>query len=177
MKEKLSDVIERFKNLKVLVIGDAVLDTYVKGAPDRVSREAPVLVFNVEEQEHQCGGAANTAINVAALGAETYFLTVTGKDSGSRELIDVLKKHKVHTEFVLRDKSRVTIAKKRITSASHQLMRIDEGTTTAINETCEKELLQHLAVLYPQIDVVILSDYGFGVITCGVIEGLKKLIA
>jgi D-beta-D-heptose 7-phosphate kinase/D-beta-D-heptose 1-phosphate adenosyltransferase len=176
MKEKLSDVIERFKNLKVLVIGDAVLDTYVKGAPDRVSREAPVLVFNVEEQEHQCGGAANTAINVAALGAETYFITVTGKDSGSRELIDVLKKHKVHTEYVLRDKSRVTIAKKRITSASHQLMRIDEGTTTAINETCEKEMLHHLAELVPQIDAIILSDYGFGVITSEIIEGLKQLL-
>jgi D-beta-D-heptose 7-phosphate kinase/D-beta-D-heptose 1-phosphate adenosyltransferase len=53
-----------------------------------------VLVFNVDEQEHQCGGAANTAINVAALGAETYFLTVMGKDSSSRELIDVLKKYR-----------------------------------------------------------------------------------
>src|SRR3954465_2894326 len=111
MKEKLSDVIESFKNLKVLVIGDAVLDTYVKGAPDRVSREAPVMVFNVDEQEHQCGGSDKTAINVAALGAETYFLKVTGKDAKSGELIDVLKKHKVHTEYIIRDKGRTTITK------------------------------------------------------------------
>ena len=81
MKENLSDDYRKFqKSKEVLVIGDAILDTYVKGAPDRVSREAPVMVFNVDEQEHQCGGAANTAINVAALGAETYFLTVLGKD-------------------------------------------------------------------------------------------------
>lgn len=177
MKEKLSDVIERFKNLKVLVIGDAILDIYVKGAPDRVSREAPVLVFNVDEQEHQCGGAANTAINVAALGAETYFLTVVGKDSSSRELIDVLKKHHVRTDYILRDKARTTIAKKRITSASHQLMRIDEGTTSPISEACEAEMLENISTLFPDIDAIILSDYGFGVITCGLLKGLKEFIA
>ncbi|GEO07998.1 D-glycero-beta-D-manno-heptose 1-phosphate adenylyltransferase [Segetibacter aerophilus] len=175
MKEKLSDIIGNFKNMKVLVIGDAILDTYVKGAPDRVSREAPVLVFNVDEQEHQCGGAANTAINVAALGADTYFLTVVGKDSSSRELMEVLKKHKVHTDYILRDKGRVTIAKKRITSASHQLMRIDEGTTSPITKICESEMLQHITSLHPTLDAIIVSDYGFGVITCGIIDGLKEL--
>lgn len=177
MKEKLSDVIENFKNLKVLIIGDALLDTYIKGATDRVSREAPVLVFNVEEQEHQCGGAANTAINVAALGAETYFLSVVGKDAGSRELIDVLKKHKVHTEYILRDKSRTTVAKKRITCASHQLMRLDEGTVTAISDLCEKEMMGNITSLFPYIDVIILSDYGFGVITSGIVQGIKELVA
>lgn len=159
----------------MLVIGDAILDTYVKGAPDRVSREAPVIVFNVDEQEHQCGGAANTAINVAALGAETYFLTVLGKDSSSRELIDVLKKHKVETDYILRDKSRVTISKKRITASSHMLMRIDEGTTTSISEACEKEMLQKIAELYPVVDAIILSDYGFGLFTPALINGIKEL--
>ncbi|HEX8356715.1 MAG TPA: D-glycero-beta-D-manno-heptose 1-phosphate adenylyltransferase [Segetibacter sp.] len=177
MKEKLSDVIEKFKRLKILVIGDAILDTYVKGAPDRVSREAPVLVFNVDEQEHQCGGAANTAINVAALGAETYFLTVVGKDSSSRELIDVLKKHKVHTDFIIRDKGRVTISKKRITAAAHMLMRIDEGTTTAISEACKGELLQKIRELFPVMDAIILSDYGFGLFTPALINDIKDLTA
>ena len=175
MQENISDIIEHFKNLKILVVGDAILDTYVKGAPDRVSREAPVLVFNVDEQEHQCGGAANTAINVAALGAETYFLTVLGKDSSSRELIDVLKKHKVHTDYILRDKSRTTIAKKRITAASHMLMRIDEGTTSPISAQCEKEMLNNIIELYPGIDAIILSDYGFGIMTPGVIAGIKAI--
>jgi D-beta-D-heptose 7-phosphate kinase/D-beta-D-heptose 1-phosphate adenosyltransferase len=177
MKEKLSDIINNFRNLKILVIGDTILDTYVHGSPDRVSREAPVMVFNVDEQEHFCGGAANTAINVAALGAQTYFLTVLGKDSGSRELMEVLKKHKVYIDYIIRDKGRTTIAKKRITSASHQLMRIDEGTTAAIGKMCEKELLQKVSELYNEMDAVILSDYGFGVITNGIIEGIKEITA
>ncbi len=175
MQEKLSDIIENFRNLKIVVIGDAILDTYVKGSPDRVSREAPVMVFNANEQEHYCGGAANTAINVAALGAETYFLTVLGKDSSSRELMDVLKKNKVNTDFIIRDKGRVTIAKKRIMASSHMLMRIDEGTTTGITGSCEKELLKKIAEVYDKVDAVILSDYGFGVMTNGVIEGIKEI--
>jgi D-beta-D-heptose 7-phosphate kinase/D-beta-D-heptose 1-phosphate adenosyltransferase len=175
MNETVTDIIEGFKKLKVLVIGDAILDTYVEGAPDRVSREAPVMVFNAEEQKHQCGGAANTAINVASLGAVTYFLTILGKDANSRELIDVLKKHNVHSEFIIRDKARTTIAKKRIISAGHQLMRIDEGTTTPISEACEKELLQKVIDLYPKLDAIILSDYAFGVITNNIIIGVKEL--
>src|SRR4051812_665952 len=145
MKEKLSDIIETFRNLKILVVGDAILDTYLNGSPDRVSREAPVMVFNADQQEFYCGGAANTAINVAALGAETYFLTVLGRDSSSRELIDVLRKNKVNTDFIIREKGRVTIAKKRIMASEHMLMRIDEGTTTTISEACEKELLNKIA--------------------------------
>lgn len=175
MNDTLTDIVESFKKLKVLVIGDAILDTYVEGAPDRVSREAPVMVFNVEEQKHQCGGSANTAINVAALGADTYYLTVLGKDANSRELTDVLKKHGVHTDFIIKDKARTTIAKKRIIAAGHQLMRIDEGTTTAIGEQCEKELLARIAELYASIDAIIVSDYGFGVITTNLINGIKDL--
>ena len=175
MKENLSEIIEQFKSRKILVIGDAILDVYVKGSPDRVSREAPVMVFNVEEQEQQCGGAANTAINVAALGAETYFLTVLGKDSSSKELIDVLKKCAVNTNYILKDKGRTTIAKKRLIAASHQLMRVDEGTTSAISNQCEKEMLAKIKELYSVVDAIILSDYGYGVITNNIINGIKEI--
>src|SRR5438874_2655337 len=100
MQDVLINAIENFKKLKVLVIGDAILDTYIVTTPEKFGREAPVPVFNVQENKHQCGGAANTAINVAALGAETYFLTVTGKDSGARLLLEMLKKNKVSTEQI-----------------------------------------------------------------------------
>lgn len=175
MNDKISEIIESFKSLKVLVIGDAILDTYVKGAPDRVSREAPVLVFNVDQQEHFCGGAANTAINVADLGADTYFLTVLGKDAAAKELTDVLKKHKVHTDYVIKDKSRATIAKKRITADTHMLIRIDEGTATDISESCEEELLSRFEEVYAKVDAVILSDYGFGLMTEGLVAGIEKI--
>src|SRR5690606_3382148 len=113
MKEQLKEQVGNFKNYKVLVIGDAILDTYVKGITDRISREAPVPIINVTDLEHDCGGAANTAINVAALGAQTFFLTVIGKDENGKQLMNVLKKNKVSTECIVQDKERKTLAKKR----------------------------------------------------------------
>jgi D-beta-D-heptose 7-phosphate kinase/D-beta-D-heptose 1-phosphate adenosyltransferase len=175
MKEQIASLIDDFKKLKVLVIGDAILDVYVKGAPDRVCREAPVLVFNVDEQTYQCGGAANTAINVATLGAEVHYLTVVGKDQSSKELTEILKKNKVHTEHILRDKARVTIAKKRVTASSNILMRIDEGTTIPISDLCQSAMIDTVQTLLPTLDAIIVSDYGFGVITDGFIEALNQL--
>jgi D-beta-D-heptose 7-phosphate kinase/D-beta-D-heptose 1-phosphate adenosyltransferase len=176
MNDRFPGLIENFKNLKILVIGDSILDTYVLGMPEKICREAPVLVFNVQENKHQCGGAANTAINIASLGAETYFLTVVGKDANSKELIDILRENKIRTEYIIRDKSRVTVAKKRITASSNMLMRIDEGSTNPINEACEKEMLETISKLFFSVDAIILSDYGNGVITNSLINGLKEFV-
>jgi len=175
MKDSLINVIENFKKLKVLVIGDAILDTYIITTPEKFCREAPVPVFNVQDYKHQCGGAANTAINVASLGAETYFLTVTGKDACSRKISEILRKSKVHSEYIIKDKTRKTIAKKRITASSNILMRIDAGTVTPIGEQCERELLNKLHELLDHLDVIIISDYNDGVITDAVIDGIKTL--
>ncbi|MGN6616322.1 MAG: D-glycero-beta-D-manno-heptose 1-phosphate adenylyltransferase [Ilyomonas sp.] len=175
MNENLLKLIDQFKKLKVLVIGDAIADVYVKGVPEKICREAPVMVYNVQEYDYQCGGAANTAINLAALGAETYFLTVTGKDANAKELIDVLRQNKVHTEYILKDRSRTTIAKKRLTSAGNILMRMDEGTTTPVSELCQKEMIERLTELFPYIDAVVLSDYAMGIITSSLIEALISL--
>src|SRR3954463_5752645 len=108
MKDHSKNIIESFKNFKVLIIGDAILDTYIKGSTDRICREAPVPVINVMENEHDCGGAANTAINVAALGAEACFLSVIGKDENGKELLEVLKKNKVNVNYMIKDKGRKT---------------------------------------------------------------------
>lgn len=177
MKKEIQDLIRTFKNLKVLVVGDAILDTYIKGVTDTICREAPVLVFKTQTEDNQCGGAANTAINVAALGGETYLLTVVGKDAGAHELVEVLRKNKVHTEYVIRDKTRKTVAKKRITASSNILLRVDEGTVTDISTACQQELSERVTELFPYIDVIILSDYGNGVITGSLLNTIKGLTA
>src|SRR5690554_1751446 len=91
------DIVSRFRNYKVLVIGDAILDAYIKGTTDKICREAPAPVVNVQEQENSCGGAANTAINLAALGAETYFVTVVGKDAHAEQLLKALQEYGIKT--------------------------------------------------------------------------------
>lgn len=175
MKEKVEDIIRNFHNLKVLVIGDAILDAYTKGSTDRICREAPVVVLSVQEREYQCGGAANTAINAAALGAQTHFLSVLGKDAHAQALLGVLRRHKVHTEHILRDRSRITIAKQRIIASNNILLRTDEGTVSDISPAYQQLLLEKIHRLAPQMDAVILSDYGYGVLTDEVIDALKTI--
>jgi D-beta-D-heptose 7-phosphate kinase/D-beta-D-heptose 1-phosphate adenosyltransferase len=175
MNEEWRNLIDTFKYHKVLVIGDAMLDTYVKGTTDRICREAPAPVITVMEQEFDCGGAANTAINVAALGAETYFLSVVGKDECGKELLKVLKKNQVNTECVIQDKKRSTIAKKRITVSSTILLRIDEGNTDQISEQTQRLLNQKIKKIYPTVDAVILSDYESGLFTDSLIQALEEL--
>jgi D-beta-D-heptose 7-phosphate kinase / D-beta-D-heptose 1-phosphate adenosyltransferase len=175
MKEELKNRIRNFNNYKVLVIGDAILDTYIRGSSDRLCREAPVPVINIREQEHDCGGAANTAINVAALGAETYFMTVIGKDQNGRELMEALKRNGVKTEYVIRDSGRETLAKKRIIASSSILLRIDEGSNGPVNDVCSIEMNSIIRKLYKKIDAIIISDYGYGIISSSLIKNLEKL--
>lgn len=176
MGESIPQLIEGFKRLKVLVIGDAILDAYVRGVQERFCREAPVPVFNVLSHEYQCGGAANTAINAALLGATTYFVTVLGKDMYGKELEEVLKRHKVHTEGIVRDKTRITTVKQRITSDASILLRIDEGSKAPVSATCVAALLAKITTLLPRVDAVILSDYGYGVCTDALLSGLQPLL-
>jgi D-beta-D-heptose 7-phosphate kinase/D-beta-D-heptose 1-phosphate adenosyltransferase len=174
MKKEIKNIIDHFKNLKILVIGDAILDTYIYGTTDRICREAPVPVFNSTDEKYSCGGAANTAINLSALGADAYYLTVLGKDSNARCLLDILHRNNVHTEFILKDRSRKTIAKKRVIASSNILLRLDEGTVTDIDEELENELLQKFFEIEDFVDAVIISDYGFGVITNSFIRSLQS---
>ena len=175
MKKALNKIIDNFKNLHVLVVGDAILDTYEYGTIDRICREAPVPVFNSEGREHNCGGAANVATNVSQLGAETHFLTVLGNDANGREIIEILQKNNVNTQPVIKEKSRKTVAKKRVMASSNIILRIDEGTTNDIDPVTEKELLEQYLDLYKKVDAVVISDYNFGVISDGFINALESI--
>lgn len=169
------DIVSRFRNYKVLVIGDAILDAYIKGTTDKICREAPAPVVNVREQENNCGGAANTAINLAALGAETYFVTVVGKDVHAEQLFKALQEHGVKTAGIIRDKTRQTIAKIRISAASNILLRVDQGSTDDISDTCIGKLTGTIKELAKKVDAIVISDYGYGVFTPKLIEALMPL--
>ncbi|WP_028980884.1 D-glycero-beta-D-manno-heptose 1-phosphate adenylyltransferase [Sporocytophaga myxococcoides] len=175
MNNQYYNLIGNFEGKKILIVGDAILDTYIKGYSERLSREAPVPIINVEEQIHECGGAANTAINCSALGAEVIFITVLGKDNDGKELIDVLKSNKINTDYIIQEKNRSTLSKRRVTASSSILLRIDEGNTDSISSETESVLYDRIKKIYHSVDAVILSDYGYGILTESVIKHLRKL--
>ncbi len=174
---QLIEAINRFGDLDVLVIGDAMLDGYLEGLTDRLCREAPVPVVSVRRIALAPGGAANAAANVASLGGRAIFLSVVGEDQDGERLAQALAEHGVSAEHMLRDPSRQTLAKRRVIAGAQMLVRFDEGTTSSIGEGMEEALVDRLEMLWPASVAVIISDYGYGVLTPRVLERVADLQA
>jgi rfaE bifunctional protein kinase chain/domain len=149
-----------FKNAKILVVGDVMLDRYWFGDVNRISPEAPVPVLKVQRTEERPGGAANVARNVAALGAQATLLSVVGNDEAGACLEKLLNEHPSLTALLHRDSSISTIIKLRAIARHQQLLRIDFETQPS-HEVLHAALAD-FRVQLPLADVVILSDYGKG---------------
>lgn len=172
---QIQTVVEKFRQQKVLVIGELMLDVYIAGTAGRICREAPVPVVSVDQRAYVPGAAANTALNLAALGAQTTYLTVTGDDAEAQRVFYDLQTSGIETSYSVCDPARQTITKKRVVAEKQLLLRYDAGSIDPIDGRLEHRLIHNLRALYPQMDVVVVSDYGYGVLTDGVIEALRTL--
>ncbi|MFN8472469.1 MAG: D-glycero-beta-D-manno-heptose 1-phosphate adenylyltransferase [Anaerolineae bacterium] len=175
MRMDLPEIIARFAGLRVLVIGDAILDSYSDGAADRLCREAPVPVVTVDNRVDAAGGAANTAANLQRLGARVDFLSVVGIDYEAALLRQTLAAESVATEHVLSHPGRRTLAKHRVLSQGHLLVRFDQGTTGPVDRRTEQTVIERLSALFPLADAVVVSDYGYGILTPRIIRVLAQL--
>ena len=161
-----------FSKLKVVIIGDVMLDTYWWGQVDRISPEAPVPVVALQRKEHRVGGAANVALNTVALGAETTIVSVIGSDADGVLLQSLFEAEQIDTRYLLTDASRMTTNKTRVMSRNQQMMRLDAEITTPIHSDIEAALLQKFTACLDakNPDVVIFEDYDKGVLTPTFIE-------
>ena len=148
----------RFDQAPVLVVGDVMLDRYWHGATSRISPEAPVPVVRVEQHEDRPGGAANVALNLAALGAPAFLVGVTGEDEAAASLADSLGAVGVTTRFQ-RIAGQPTIVKLRVMSRHQQLLRVDFEEPF---RTDAEALARETEALLDQVRVLVLSDYGKG---------------
>jgi D-beta-D-heptose 7-phosphate kinase/D-beta-D-heptose 1-phosphate adenosyltransferase len=169
----LAGAIDVFRDLRVAVIGDAMLDTYLTGTTHRLCPEAPVPVVALSGRSHAAGGAGNTAVNLCRLGAAVALFSVTGDDVPGRILAGVLSEAGVPVDHILRHPSRATLVKQRVLAASQMLLRIDEGSTGVLDGTGEVALLDRLRSGLDAWDAVVVSDYGYGVLTPGVLRLLR----
>ena len=161
----MKEIFEQIKNLKILVVGDVMLDRYIIGEVSRISPEAPVPVLRVEEECSVPGGAANVALNLSSLGASVEIIGWFGKDSSGDELVEILSKSKITVDPSIRFSSAPTITKSRVTSSHQQICRVDrESETHAYKPDLEKfgSVFSQKAV---EADAVIISDYGKGFLT------------
>lgn len=160
----LDQLVERFTGLRVLVIGEAMLDCYLHGVTERLCREAPVPIVDVAHRVEVPGGAANTAVNARALGARVTLLSVVGADAEGATLRRALAAHDVDDAALVDDPCRRTLAKLRLVAGGHLLVRFDQGSTGGLPAASERALGARLVELARAHDAVVVSDYGYGIL-------------
>ena len=164
-------VISKFSKQSVLVIGDLILDQYIRGSVSRISPEAPVPVVLQQDSFYTPGGAANVAHNLSGLGAQVTLMGIIGKDDEGQILVKDLKKRKIDTKGILVDALRPTVTKTRVIAQHQQVVRIDkEDMDTPLAAGAIKKLHGFLDRHLKDYDAVILSDYGKGLLTAQTVQ-------
>ena len=165
--ENFKKLFDSFARLKVGVIGDVMLDTYMWGVVERISPEAPVPVVSLHKKDYRIGGAGNVALNVQSLGAKVSVLSVAGKDEDGDKLEKLLAENNIRTDHLVRSGGRITTNKTRIISRNQQMMRLDAEITNDLNEADTTSLLDKVRtfIAKEKPDVIIFEDYNKGVLT------------
>lgn len=159
------DLIERFSKVRVLVVGDVMLDRYWWGSVSRISPEAPVPVVSLDSTTLAAGGAANVAANIAGLGANPFLIGITGDDAEATDLPSVLTEKGI-LDFELKAiPGRKTTVKTRIVAHHQQMARIDQETVDEIGSDDVAKIIERLQRRLEEIDVIVISDYGKGFLT------------
>ena len=152
------------QEMRVLVIGDMMLDQFIYGQVERISPEAPVPVVKVEKDILRLGGSANVAANLKTLGARVELCGIVGKDNSGHSILDLCNEQGIGTDGLVRTAQRNTTIKTRIIAHHQQVVRIDRENSIRLPKRLCKRIIHRLEKLVPDTDAVIVSDYGKGVI-------------
>lgn len=167
---ELSQLIQDFSRRRVLLVGDLVADHYITGKSSRLSREAPVIILKFQGESVIPGQAGNTAANIAALGGEARLVGVIGKDMRGDQLFEALTEANVQLDGIVRSPTGSTLTKTRILAGGHhtamqQVIRIDDDERLPASQADQEQVLANMRANADWADAIIVSDYGYGVVT------------
>jgi rfaE bifunctional protein kinase chain/domain len=170
----IDNLFQSFHRLKVMIIGDVMIDRYLQGQVRRISPEAPVPVVQWENSEDRLGGAANVALNIAALGATPYLFSVIGRDDNHRSFLELMEQNGLDERGIQLSDERISTVKTRVIAQSQHLLRVDREDQHDLSEAEAGALLQNLRRCLEDvpIDVIIFQDYNKGVLTPAVIAAV-----
>lgn len=174
---RVDELLRRASSVRVLVVGDLMLDRYVSGRVERVSPEAPVPVLLVEGERSAIGGAGNVATNVTALGARCDVVGCVGADAAGDELLAELASQGVVAEAVVRAGARPTTVKTRVHAGHHQIVRFDREVEDDLDGDLSDRLAEAVRDRAAESDAVVVQDYNKGVMTRGVIGAVLAAAA
>ena len=173
--DKLIKIVNSFKDRKIGVIGDLMLDQYVFGDTDRVSPEAPVPVVLVKKENFVPGGAGNTANNIAVLGGKVYIVGIIGRDTAGQRLEEELQKRGVNTQGVIKDSRSPTIQKTRVISRGQHIVRIDKENYSEPTADEENKAIDFISANIRKWDALVFSDYAKGFLSKNLIQEIIDL--
>ncbi len=174
-RKRLENILKKFKDTRVLVFGDAILDEYIFGKVNRISPEAPVPIVEEQSRSFFPGGAAYVASLISSLGGNAQLLSITGDDYYGTKLSSELSKKGVSSGGLIRVAERPTVLKTRIIAQQQQIVRVDHEKKASISAPAARELLAKAEELMPLVDVVIISDYGKGVVIPSVFKEVIRM--
>lgn len=166
------EFIDQFPKKSILVVGDVMLDLYIRGEVERISPEAPVLVVLEISRQVALGGAANVANNIRALGGKVSLFGIIGRDGEGEAIKKACRAAKINTRLIT-DPERITTTKTRALARYHHLLRIDRENKITPSPAIEKKIISEINK-FPNYDLVIVSDYDKGFITKNIVQALEK---
>lgn len=164
-KQRLKSILRQFKGKEIIVVGDIMLDHFIKGSVSRISPEAPVPVVAVTNEFFVAGGAGNVAVNLAALGAKPVMISVVGPDLGGEMLKGFLRDKNISTYGLCEDCDRPTTQKIRVMAEQQQIVRYDRESKKIISPAISSQCMKNFDVAIKTAKGVILSDYGKGMLS------------
>lgn len=176
-QDKIEEIFDRFVGLPITVVGDIMLDEYIHGKVDRISPEAPVPVVDIMQKTYCPGGAANVAVNLAALGAKVSLCAVVGDDDKGNLLLEQIALAGLSTDLIIRSTNRKTTCKTRILGNRHQMLRLDEENTHFLSQEEETALKKLLNDSLEGTRGILLQDYDKGVLSPEIIRFTTKTAA
>jgi rfaE bifunctional protein kinase chain/domain len=166
-KDGIQQLFDDFNKLKIMIIGDVMIDSYIFGKVDRISPEAPVPIVAVEKRVNRLGGAANVALNVRSMGANPILCSVVGNDQKASDFLQLLEQNEMAVSGIFKSEDRITTTKYRIIGNKTQMLRVDEEQLNDLDEK-DQDGLENLIssiILNNHIDAIIFQDYNKGVLT------------
>ncbi|MBI5787380.1 MAG: D-glycero-beta-D-manno-heptose-7-phosphate kinase [Candidatus Schekmanbacteria bacterium] len=173
--DRLKNILAGFKDRRLLVMGDLMIDNYIWGEVERISPEAPVQVVDVKKEAYTLGGAGNVVNNLVSLGAKVEVASVIGDDTNGTLLKDEMRQLGVEIPGIISDKQRITSCKTRVIAVNQQVVRLDRETKTAITAHLEEKLIGYVTGRLKDLDALLISDYLKGVLTERLLQGIIPL--
>ncbi|GBE02951.1 MAG TPA: D-glycero-beta-D-manno-heptose-7-phosphate kinase [Nitrospirae bacterium] len=173
MRVNYKQIVGRFRRLRILVVGDVILDHYIWGVVERISPEAPVPVVDVKGENYSLGGVANVAANIVVLGANVTIAGIIGDDYHGNLLLSILRNDGIDTSGILKG-NRPTTVKTRVVAHNQQVVRFDREERKKINDRILKKLQEFMLSNRESWDGIIVSDYKKGVVTQGFMNFLRR---